>query len=196
MSPKKKKSKKAKTKKKKKAQTEQGPEITPAPTAGPRVETFEQILDEQLNPEQAPPETTGRPRGRPSKAPGQPAQPEQVPNEIIKQAIQVPFDMWALSQNIVTLKLSDKEAALLTNPIKALLDYYAPTLPAISIAWLSLATAAYAVMKPRFIMIARIKKTAAETAQGSQDRKPPPAAAEVQEGIKITYPTDVKPTVI
>jgi len=145
------------------------PTVTPYPTAGPKVSDFEQKLDEHLEPEDKP--KRGRPPG--VKHTSHKPEPAQVPNEIIKQAVQVPFDLWAISQKLKGLELDDKEAAMLAEPVKTLLDYYLPQLPTIVFAWASLTIMTYAVMKPRLEMIAEIKKQkkAASSVQAA-DRGP------------------------
>lgn len=157
--------KKKKTKKsaKKKTVEQTPPKVTPYPAAGPKVTDFERKLDEQI--------AAGdkSKRGRPPKQP-EPA-PTQVPNEIIKQAVQVPFDLWAISQELKGLKLEDKEAAMLAEPVKTLLDYYAPQMPVIAIAWASLTISVYAVMKPRLEMIAEIKKQKTSPSPGPADQR-------------------------
>lgn len=144
------KKKKKKKPVKKKAVEQKPPDVTPYPAAGPKVTTFEQKLDEQIAAGDKPK------RGRPPKQPE--PEPAQVPNEIIRQAVQVPFDLWAISQQLKGLKLEDKEAAMLADPVKTLLDYYVPQMPVIALAWASLTISVYAVMKPRLEMIAEIKK--------------------------------------
>lgn len=156
------KKKKKKKQVKKKSAEQKPPKVTPYPAAGPKVIDFEQKLDEQMAENDKPK------RGRPPK----PAEPEpvQVPNEIIRQAVQVPFDLWAISQNLKDLKLDAKEAAMLAEPVKTLLDYYAPQMPVIIIAWASLTISTYAVMKPRLEMIAAIKKQKTSPSTESADK--------------------------
>jgi len=138
----------------KKPAVDDKPEITPYPTAGPRIIEFENKLKEKIEPEKK------RGRGRPPRqnAEGLDPGPATIPNEIVKQAIQVPFDLWAISQNLDGLKLTDQEARLLAEPAKALLDYYAPKVPTIIIAWSSLVVAAYSVMRPRLELIKDTRK--------------------------------------
>lgn len=173
--------------------TSKPPKVTPYPAAGPKVIAFEDKLDEQLrggNGEKPK-------RGRPPK-PLEP-EPAQVPSEIIKQAVQVPFDLWAISQNLKGLKLDDKEAAMLSEPVKTLLDYYAPQMPVIVIAWASLTISTYAVMKPRLEMIAAIKKASPSSEQADVDRDgngqggpTPPVSPPVGQAGKIEYPAQIK----
>lgn len=124
--------------------------ITPTPTAGKKIIDFEQKLDEQIA---GPPEPEKRGRGRPRKE----AEPEpeisKIDNQIIKDAICIPFDLWARSQKLKGLKLSEEEAQTLAEPVKTLLDYYLPEVPTIVYAWGSLAITAYALTSPRLFMI-------------------------------------------
>lgn len=156
------KKKKKKKPAKEKPAEQKPPIVTPYPAAGPKVVDFEDKLDEQLGAGDKPK------RGRPPKQPE--PEPAQVPNEIVKQAVQVPFDLWAINQNLKGLKLDAKEAAMLAEPVKTLLDYYLPQMPVIAIAWASLTISTYAVMKPRLEMIAEIKKQKASPSSGPADR--------------------------
>lgn len=133
--------------------TEPKPEVTPYPAAGRKVVEFEQELDRQLAGEQPEPK---RGRGRPRKE----VEPEPALADIIivEQAAKIPFDLWSISQGIEELKLSDKEAALIAKPLKDLLDYYLPLIPAIAWAWISLSFVTYSTMKSRLELIAKIKK--------------------------------------
>lgn len=129
--------------------------VTPHPTSG-RVVDFEQKLEEQI--QGGPPEPEKRGRGRPRKEP----EPEQVSatidNKIIKDAVCVPFDLWARSQRLNDLRITDEEAQSLSEPIKTLLDYYLPEVPAIAFAWGSLAITAYAITSPRLFKIEEERK--------------------------------------
>lgn len=171
------------------------PIVTPYPTAGPKVAVFEQKLDEQIAAGDKPK------RGRPPKPPE--PEPAQVSNEIIRQAVQVPFDLWAISQNFKDLKLDDKEAAMLSEPVKTLLDYYLPQLPTIVFAWASLTISVYAVMKPRLEMIAAIKKQKSSLSSEQADRDiregsghggptPPVSPRPAGQGGIVEYPTQIK----
>ena len=151
--------------KKKKVQNKKPPEITPYPQAGQPVKEFEQKLDEQIKDES----DTRRGRGRPRKEPA-PAPPAlaEVPDEVIANFVKIPFDLWAASQNVAQLKLTDKEANLIATPAKQLLDYYLPKIPTIAWAWVALSMTSYSVMSIRLQMIAKIKKHKTES------RYPPP----------------------
>lgn len=195
------KKKKKKKSAKKKPVEQKPPKVTPYPTAGPQVKGFEQKLDEQLAGDDKPK------RGRPPKQPE--PEPIIVPEEIIEQAVEVPFDLWAISQGIKGLELDAREVKTLAAPVKVLLDYYAPNFPVVVIAWASLAITTYAVMKPRLEMIAAIKKQKANSSvsmspadkageargsfspqeQGGSHPQNPP----VGQGGIVEFPTQTKP---
>lgn len=164
--------KKPAKKTKKKPAPKQKPEtvkITPPPTAGRKIVDFEQKLDEQLT---TPPEPEKRGRGRPRK----PIEPEPeisaIDNQIIIDAICIPFDLWARSQRLKGLKLSDEEAQALSGPVKTLLDYYLPEVPAIVYAWGAVAVTAYAITSPRIYMVQeeRIRRSGKSETLRSMDQ--------------------------
>lgn len=166
----------------------QQPKVTPYPAAGPKVKVFEEKLDEQMGDKPR--------RGRPPKPPE--PEPVKVPSEIVRQAVQVPFDMWAISQNLKGLKLAEKEAAMLAEPAIILLDYYLPQMPVIVIAWASLVISVYAVMKPRLEMIAEIKKEKASPSSesagkdGGQGSPAPPISPAGQGGQSFPTAAEIK----
>lgn len=136
-----------------KPQTEP-PKVVPYPEAGKKITDFEQKLDEQLHGE---PISAKRGRGRPRK--DTVPEPEFAMSEdIIRQTVKMPFDLWAVSQKLDELKLIDQEAAALAAPVKQLLDYYLPNFPTIGIAWVSLTVTSYSIMATRLGLIAEIKK--------------------------------------
>lgn len=141
------------------------PKITPHPTAGHKVLDFEDRLDDAL--EAA---TEKRGRGRPRKQP-EPAEPEpqEVGLDIVKPVVKIPFDLWAASNELDELKITDQEAAQIAAPLKTLLDYYLPRIPTIAYAWLSLAVVSYTISKPRLELIAQTKKMKTPAAAGGQD---------------------------
>lgn len=145
------------------APTRPAPTITPHPTASAKVTDFENVLDQQLNDQGQEPR---RGRGRPRKEP-EPEAPE-VGIEIIIGAVKMPFDVWAKKVGVEELRLTLDEAGVLAVPIKELLDYYAPRLPAIAIAWASLAVVSYTILSYRLEVLSEIRKqTAAPTSDNS-----------------------------
>jgi len=135
--------------------------IVPHPTGGRKVVEFEKKLQEQLKAseqEQGPSPKQGP--GRPRKTPPEPgtAPVADLSQEIIQNGLKMPFDLWSISQGVAELKLQANEAAALAEPVKQLLDYYAPKLPTISVAWFSLAVTAYSIMAVRIRIINEAKK--------------------------------------
>lgn len=144
--------------------------ITPAPTAGKKVRDFEKTLDELIAADEEheqelreisdPPKTT---RGRPRKTETEPASSlKQKANPLWPPVLKIPFDVWAETEKIEELRITDKEAELLALPITQLIDYYLPQLPEIAIAWFGLISAGYSVLGPRrqIIMQRRQDKSA------------------------------------
>lgn len=133
--------------------------VTPHPTSS-RVVDFEDKLDEQIT--GGPPETPKRPRGRPpgpAQAPGS-EEPGAVPIErkVIADFVKMPFDVWATSQRMKGLLLTDQEVQSLIDPVMILLDYYVPEVPAIAYAWAGFAITAYSVTAPRLRMIEQVRE--------------------------------------
>jgi len=129
------------------------PTVVPMPTAGRKVQDFEDRLDASLLTSE---ESPKRGRGRPRKE----AEPEpvQLDDTVIAQVIQVPFDLWAFSNDCDKLKVTMPEAKLIAKPLKQLLDYYMPNVPEIAWAWIAFSTASYSIVKSRLLIIAAIKK--------------------------------------
>lgn len=130
------------------------PQVVPYPAAGKKVTEFENRLDEALG--SADQMDGKRGRGRPRKEPE--PEPVQIDDAIIAQAIQIPFDLWAVSQDCEQLKISMPEARTIAKPLKQLLDYYMPNVPEIAWAWIALSAAGYSIVKSRLVIIAEIKK--------------------------------------
>lgn len=129
------------------------PKVTPHPTAGPKVQEFEDRLDEQLagdGPKRGP----GRPRKEPPTI-----EPENLTPDVLIGIVKMPFELWAISQAVEELALQDDEAKQLSGPIKQLLDYYMPKIPAIAYAWISLAISSFWIMRSRLLLIKAIKES-------------------------------------
>ena len=155
--------------------------IVPHPTAGRRIKEFENQLEQQLKagePEQEPKQGPGRPRKTPPE-PGT-APVADLSQEIIQNGLKMPFDLWSISQGVAELKLQANEAAALAEPVKQLLDYYAPKLPTISVAWFSLAVTAYSIMAVRFRIINEAQKAKKKSHPGSDEAGPVSAVEPVQ----------------
>lgn len=145
---------------------ENQPKITPYPAAGKKVVEFEEKLDQHIADEQP-----KRGRGRPRKEtmPIEPA--PQVGVELVAGAIKIPFELWAINQDIEELSLNKDEAKQLAEPVKVLLDYYLPKMPDIGYAWLGLAVTSFWIFRPRLQLIQELKK-----------QKLPPQTDAVQDG--------------
>lgn len=130
------------------------PIITPMPTAGEKIIEFEKRLDRQL----AGDTEAGPKKGRPRKLdPLNQIQQSEVDISVIGQAVQIPFDLWSVSQGVPELKITKDESILMAKPVKQLLDHYLPIFPEIAWAWISLGMVSYSIMKSRLELIAAIK---------------------------------------
>lgn len=175
----KKKAKKRITKKKKVVKKQydplnQIPKVTPHPTAGPKVQEFEDRLDEQLAGDE-PKRGPGRPRKEQL-----PIEPENLTPDVIVGVVKIPFELWAIDQDVKELALEDDEAKQLSEPIKQLLDYYMPKIPAIAYAWISLSISSFWIMRSRMLLIQAIKESNSLSSQaddkdiGHGGLRPPP----------------------
>ena len=162
------------------------PVVTPYPQAGRKVEEFERRLDEQL----ASGEQEKRGRGRPRKPPE--PEPAQIDLLVVGQAIQVPFDLWSISQGIEGLKLTDDESKLMARPAKELLDYYLPAMPAIAWAWISLVAVSYGVLRTRLILIQEIKKSRMTAADSAADHGKPESVIPPSPGVIMPTMEQIK----
>lgn len=160
-----------------------GPEVVPYPTAGRKITEFEDRLDQHLA---AADVVKKRGRGRPPKEAEQP--PPEIDVKVIGQAIQIPFDLWAVGQDIPDLKISVQESTMIAKPLKVLLDHYMPNVPEITWAWISLGAVSYSIMKCRLVLIAEIKKerTSSEQVTGVKDRPERRAHGSAQSSV---FPT-------
>ncbi|MBW8003339.1 MAG: hypothetical protein FVQ80_15220 [Planctomycetes bacterium] len=193
----KKKTKKKTTKSpKEKAPLQEPAKITPHPTAGPKVDEFEQKLDQQLADAK---EIGKRGPGRPRKQPE--SEPEfELDLKTIAQGLKMPFDLWAVSQKIEQLRVTDDEACAIAIPAKKLLDYYFPGAPVIAIAWAGLVISLYTITAPRLKLIADLKKqkeTSSATSAGQMDQgqggPDQPVSNENQPVARIQFPQATKP---
>lgn len=189
MSKKKKVKKKKAAAKKPLAPTEQIPKVTPHPTAGPKVTEFEEKLDAQL--------AGGEPKrgpGRPPKQPDGPPEPEGLDVGIVARIVKMPFELWAINQKVEELILTESEAKQIAGPVKELLDYYLPQIPAIAYAWIALTVNGFWIMRTRLALIAAIKesnKHATSSAQADakdegQGGPRPPASPPTEQGVNIS----------
>lgn len=158
------------------------PKITPYPEAGAKVQEFEDTLDSQLAGDTRPPK---RPVGRPPNPP-EPESPE-LTIDIVAGVIKIPFELWAISQNIKSLALTDEEAKQIAEPARQLLEYYLPKIPVIAYAWLSVSVSTFWVMRPRLFTIKEMRE---HLKRIQQDSRP---AAPAQPGVVTKFPTEIKP---
>jgi len=129
------------------------PKITPYPTAGPKIQAFENKLDEQLA---GGPQKRGRGRPRKEDIPEQ-EQPE-ITKQLIVGAVKMPFELWSIREKVEGLALTEPEAGQLAEPIRLLIEHYLPQIPPIAYAWGSLAVGAFWIMRSRLLLIAAIKE--------------------------------------
>ena len=168
------------TKEKKKVK----PEVTPYPTAGPKVQEFEDLIDSHLAGDVTP--KPKRPVGRPpGKKPQEPEQPE-LTIDVVAGVIKIPFQLWSISQSVKTLELTDEEAKRIAEPAKQLLEYYLPKIPVIAYAWINFSVSTFWVMQTRLRTIKELKEHRKRIQQNS---KPPEPA---QPGVTTTFPAEVK----
>lgn len=164
-----------------------GPTITPMPTAGPKVQDFENILDRQL----AGDKPVEKKRG-PGRPPGPPkeSEPEQaeLTIEVVAGVVKIPFEFWAISQGVDVLKLDDKEAQRIAEPAKQLIEYYLPSIPVIAYAWISLTSSAFWAMRSRLILVKALQEK--KEAEQPAAAKPAPVT---QTGVIAKFPDLEKP---
>lgn len=162
------------------------PKVTSYPKAGAKVQEFEDLLDKQLAGDKSS-SASKRPVGRPpGKKPQEPEQPE-LTSDIVAGVIKIPFELWAISQSIKTLALTDKEAKQIAEPAQQLLEYYLPKIPVIAYAWISLSVSTFWIMRPRLFTI---KETREHLKRIQQKTKP---AEPAQPGVVTKFPIEIKP---
>lgn len=158
------------------------PKITTHPTAGPKITEFEDLLDRQLAGDTGPPKSKRGP-GRPPKEPE--PEPPELTIDIVAGVVRIPFELWAIGQDVKSLALSDEEAKQMAGPAIQLLEYYLPKIPVIAYAWVSMSVSIFWVMRTRLLLIQEIKKQR----QKQQSVKPSEPA---QPGVNTKFPTEIK----
>jgi hypothetical protein len=178
-----------KKKKSKKPTAEKPLKVTPYPTAGKKVKDFEDRLDEQLA------------GGEPKTRPGDKKEPDHIASDIInidlRNLIKMPFELWAISQDVKELALTDREAAQIAEPVKHLLDYYLPQIPAIAYAWIALTVNGFWIMRTRLLLIAEIKERKKESdgkrgGAGPAPEPVPPGPVPPGQGGNQKFPSEIK----
>lgn len=121
----------------------------------------------------------------------QPAEPEGLDVGIVAGVVRMPFELWSIGQEVKELALSDNEAKQLSEPVKQLLDYYLPQIPAIAYAWIALTVNGFWIMRTRLLLIAAIKEQnkhissaqvdATDKGQGS----PRPPVPPIEQGVNV-----------
>lgn len=119
--------------------------------------------------------------------------PEKA-NETLIPVLQIPFDFWALSQEIKELALTKDEAGQLALPATQLIEFYFPgRVPEIAWVWLCLLGTVTNIMRPRIELVSRKKKLL--SVPGDSGPAIPPSPPPANPVPVATYPTikDVKP---
>jgi len=163
--------------------------MTPAPQAGKKITDFEESLEAAIAQEPKP-ERGGKRPGAGRKAKPMPAETDRIrPAEIgsaIEQFLKIPFDLWAAKAKLPELSLTDEEANTAARPTMILLEYYAPNLGEIAIAWASLAVVTAAIMRPRIMILKKLHSATERPSGTGAGESPAPASA----GRTTGFPTD------
>ena len=160
------------------------PKITPYPTAGPKVQEFEDLIDKNLEDDVTP--KPKRPVGRPpGKKPQESEQPE-LTIDVVAGVIKIPFQLWSISQSVKSLELTDEEAKRIAEPAKQLLEYYLPKIPVIAYAWITMSVNTFWVMQVRLRTIKELKEHRKRIQQTARPAEPAPP------GVETKFPSDTK----
>ncbi len=168
---------------------QQEPVIVPAPTAGKKVQDFEDILDKQLAGDMGP---TKRPVGRPPKKEEVEPEPPELTIEIVAGVVKIPFELWSISQSVKSLALSDDEAKSIAEPARQLLEHYLPQIPVIAYAWISMSVSVFWVMQSRLRTIQELRKHRERIRKETQ----PAPTAPAQPGVSTKFPEKNTPVKI
>ena len=161
------------------------PKITLYPTAGPKVQEFEDLLDKKLSGDfgqQKPKRGPGRP---PKEKTLEPEQPE-LTIDVVAGVVKIPFELWSISQSVKSLRLTDDEAQRIAEPAKQLLEHYLPQIPVIAYAWLSLSVSTFWVMQSRLRTIQDLKMHRERIQKQSSPAEPS------QSGVTTKFPSEIK----
>jgi hypothetical protein len=162
-------------------------DVVPYPTAGARVEEFEKKLDQGLARTEPPKRGPGRPRKEDVEA-----HDAEVAVELLQNVIKTPFELWAISQDVPGLALSDAESQQWAEPMKQLLDYYLPKIPTIAYAWIAWTTTTFWIFRPRMILLAEIRKQKQKEAGSVTDQR---QSAESKNATGAGTPRPAPPTI-
>jgi hypothetical protein len=158
--------------------------VVPYPTAGARVEEFEKKLDQSLAQTEPPKRGPGRPRKEEVEA-----HSAEAAVELLQNVIKTPFELWAISQDVPGLALSDAESQQWAEPMKQLLDYYLPKIPTIAYAWIAWTTTTFWIFRPRMILLAEIRKQKQKEAGSVTDQRQS-AEPKNATGARMPQPAD------
>lgn len=161
------------------------PVVTPHPAAGKVVKEFEDQLDARLSgePPPAPKRGPGRP---PNKKPEPEPEPAELTIDIVAGVVKIPFELWAISQSVKSLSLTDSEARNIAEPAHSLLEHYLPQIPVIAYAWVSMSVSVFWVMQSRLLTIKEIHLHQKET-------EPARPAEPSGTGVVTKFPTKSEP---
>ena len=115
-----------------------------------------------------------------------PEQPE-LTIDIVAGVIKIPFEIWAIGEDLEKLALDDDEARRIAEPARQLLEFYLPKIPVIAYAWISMSVGAFWSLRTRLLLIQEMKK---------QDQKQQPGASPVAQtgpGVIAKFPDKVEP---
>lgn len=168
----------------KKDQVSSEPKITPYPEAGPKVQEFEDLLDSQLSGGPGT-KTPKRGPGRPPKEKSQEPEQPELTIDVVAGVIKIPFELWAIGQDVKELALDDNEARQIAEPAKQLLEYYLPKIPVIAYAWISMSVSAFWIVRIRLLLIQEIRKL-------REKQQPARPAEPAQPGVTTKFPSETK----
>jgi len=155
------------------------------------VTEFEERLDAQL--------AGGTIGKKPARGSGgkfaskEPAAGPEIDVSDIAMVVQIPFDLWSVSQGVPELKISTDESTMLAKPVKKLLDHYVPQVPEIAWAWISLSAVSYSIMKSRLALIAEIRKNKPSSERGMDAARVANSSTKTQ-GHGGSHPSTVFPS--
>jgi hypothetical protein len=124
----------------------------------------------------------------------EPAAGPEIDVGVIGQVVQIPFDLWSVSQGVPELKISTDESVMLAKPVKQLLDHYVPQVPKIAWAWISLSAVSYSIMKSRLALIAEIRKNKYPSSERGMDAARVANSSTKTQGHGGSHPSTVFPS--
>lgn len=129
----------------------------------------------------------GRPRGSTDEFVAVNRLPEKA-NMTLVPILQIPFELWSVSQKCKELALNKDEAEQLALPVTQLLEYYFPgNIPEIAFVWLMLMGTSYNILKPRLELISKLQTPSVPGRTGSEQASSAPAPSSANQP-KNGYP--------